>query len=191
MRFSEIFSTSKRQKLLQHLLLEQAPDAQVGVEETARKLSLSKGLVSKYFDILAQEGILKKYNKFYIDKNNYRVHTLRKLVSIALIDLAGMLKDPEFLDVVEGVGVYGSWARGENVAGSEAADLEIWIRVSRNPGEGVVSDLASILSKKIPAHCGVSTIILPPHKVRVMRQKNPEFYSRLKYESVILWGKSL
>jgi len=190
MRFFEIFSTAKRQKILEHVLLKSDPSKPVGVDDTAKKLKLSKGLVSKCFEILASEGILRKYTRFYLDESNHMTRVLRTLLSLSLLDVQKAIDaDPDFLEVVEGVGVYGSWSRGDNIAGSEVSDIELWIRVSKNPGEETINDAASIISENVPEGCGVSVIVFTPHRMRLMREKNPEFYSRLKHESVVLWGK--
>jgi len=174
------------------VLLTEDPSKPLGVDDTARKLKLSKGLVSKYFELLAGEGIMRKYNKFYLDQSNHLTRALRTLLSLSLLKIPEAVEDDvDLLEVLEGVGVYGSWAKGENVVGSDAADLELWMKVSKNPGDEAINDAASRISENVPEGSGVSVIVLTPHKVRLMREKNPEMHSRLKHESIVLWGKGI
>ena len=58
---SKLASTEERIKILEEILYL----SEVKVSETARKLNLSKGLVSKYFDILVNEKMLKKKENIF------------------------------------------------------------------------------------------------------------------------------
>ena len=77
------------------------------MSETARKLNLSKGLVSKYFDILVNEKML-------------------KVLSIPQIFFK--------YKFVKAVGLYGSSAKGTN---TKESDIDLWIKIEKTKDEEI------------------------------------------------------
>ena len=63
MNIHKLLSSKERVKILQNIVFK---DKIFGVNEVAKQLNLSKGLVSKYFNILSKEGILKKGKKGFV-----------------------------------------------------------------------------------------------------------------------------
>ncbi|MCP2520899.1 hypothetical protein NLD30_10725 [SCandidatus Aminicenantes bacterium Aminicenantia_JdfR_composite] len=60
MNIYNLLSTPQRIKILKKIIYSDYP---ITVNKTARELKLSKGLVSKFFNILVSEKILKKTKK--------------------------------------------------------------------------------------------------------------------------------
>lgn len=101
MNTPQIFSTKERILILQKALFSSKP---LSVNIVAKELRLSKGLISKYFDILAKEKILKKIkNKFFVLDNLF-VRSIKILFNINNFDLR-IFKKFKF---VKSVGLYGS-----------------------------------------------------------------------------------
>ena len=59
MNMEKLFSTKERVAVLQDVIFS---EKEIGVNEVARRLGLSKGLVSKYLEILEHERILERRN---------------------------------------------------------------------------------------------------------------------------------
>jgi hypothetical protein len=57
MNINKLFSTEERLKILGKIIFKDIP---LNVNRTAKELELSKGLISKYFNLLVSEKILKK-----------------------------------------------------------------------------------------------------------------------------------
>lgn len=56
MNAEKLFSTKERVRIMRGVIYSEEG---FGVNETANELRLSKGLVSKYFEILTREGLIK------------------------------------------------------------------------------------------------------------------------------------
>ena len=61
MNLSILFSTKERTDIIKNIIYEKDF---LSVSEVARKLKLSKAFVSKYFDILCKEQIIKRWLHF-------------------------------------------------------------------------------------------------------------------------------
>ena len=90
MNLENIFSTEERIIIIKSIIY---LEKEFGVNEIATKSKLSKGLVSKYFDILLKENILRKANKKFLVGNNNNIRSLkilltfRKLIRASLKDM--------------------------------------------------------------------------------------------------------
>lgn len=80
---NKIFSTNERIKILKAVILNKNP---LSVNAVASSLNLSKGLVSKYFDVLLKEGIVKRLNGKYIIIDSAITKAVRILLVISDID---------------------------------------------------------------------------------------------------------
>jgi len=58
MNINILFSSNKRVKILNKIIFSDNP---VAVNKTAKELKLSKGLVSKYFNLLVSGKVLKRH----------------------------------------------------------------------------------------------------------------------------------
>lgn len=138
MNVEKIFSTKQRIKILQAVVFK---TGNISVNNIANQLKLSKGLVSKYFDILAKKAILKKVNGKLRITDSSLVKGIKILLNIKNIDL-NIFKRSSF---VQSVGLYGSCAKGENI---EDSDIDLWVKVS-NVNEEKLASLTSKLNKEI------------------------------------------
>jgi predicted transcriptional regulator len=102
-----LFSTSQRIKILEAVIFR---TDSVSVNNIASQLGLSKGLISKYFQILLKEQILKKEKGKLVVVDNASVKAVKILLNVRKIDTRIFGKYP----FVTAVGLYGSCARGEN-----------------------------------------------------------------------------
>lgn len=154
----------------------------VGVEETAKLLGRSKGFVSQFFSLLEEEGILKKVGRKYRVLESPKVKALKILLNIARIaDILEKNRKNWMLSV----GVYGSFARGEN---TEDSDLDIWIVVDSYPNEREVARVEKEISKETGKQTHL--LILTREKIERLRKEDPVFYCEL-VNSFVIWGEGI
>ena len=175
MKIQNLFSTKERVKILEAVIFQ---TKQISVNQIAFQLKLSKGLVSKYLDILVQEGIaIRADGKFLINQDNAEVKGIKVLLNIRQIDTELFKKFP----FNQAVGLYGSCAKGEN---TEDSDVDLWIRISE-ANEDKRAALASQLRKKIE---NVKVILLSEEKIRKLKKEDELFYHALSFGSITLYG---
>lgn len=174
MNIEKIFSTKERVKILNYVIY---LENEFGVNEIAKKVKLSKGLVSKYFEILVKESILGRKKKFIVNDNSL-VKSLRIMLNIQKIDTK-IFKEYK---LVKTVGLYGSCIKGTNIANS---DIDLWIKVGRANDEKI-AELTSELRKKIE---NVRVLVLDDKKLELLKKKDSLFYYSLYFGSIILYGK--
>lgn len=171
-----ILSSRERVDTLSHILEKET----VGVEETAKSLGRSKGFVSQFFSLLEEEEILKKSGRRYevlhslpIVKAIKTLLNVIKLYSVLIKHRRGWM---------ESIGIYGSFARGEN---KEDSDVDVWIRVREHPGELEVASVEKSISIELGKQ--VHLLILTPEKIERLRKEDPVFYCEL-VNSIVIWG---
>ena len=169
-----IFSTKQRIKILEAVVFK---TGNISVNNIANQLRLSKGLVSKYFDILSKRGTLKKINGKLRITDSSLVKGIKILLNIKNIDLNIFRRFP----FVQSVGLYGSCAKGEN---TEDSDIDLWIKVS-NVSEEKLAALTSKLNKEIK---NVKPLFLTDKKIEKAKKEDPLFYHSLAFGSIILYG---
>ena len=170
----KIFSTKQRIKILAAIAFK---TNNIGVNNIANQLRLSKGLVSKYFDILAKMGILKKVNGKLRITDSSLLKGIKILLNIKNID-PNIFKKFSF---VKSVGLYGSCAKGEN---TEDSDIDLWIKVGNVSEE----NLAMLTSKLNKAIRNVNPLFLTDKKIEKAKKEDPLFYHSLAFGSIILYG---
>ena len=170
-----IFSTRQRIKILEAVLFK---TGNISVSNIANQLKLSKGLVSKYFDILTKTGILKKVNGKLRITDSSLVKGIKILLNIKIINL-NIFKRFHF---VRSVGLYGSCAKGEN---TEDSDIDLWVRVS-NVSEEKLASLTSKLNKEVK---NIKPLFLTDKKIEKAKKEDPLFYHSLVFGSIILYGE--
>ncbi len=168
-----IFSTKQRMKILKHIIFR---NDVIGVNNTAAELKLSKGLVSKYFELLAKKGILKKRNNKYVINNSSFTKGTKILLNVNSIDLR-----PFKMDFVKSVGLYGSCAKGDNDVDS---DIDIWVRIDDEDQEKIAEFTSDILKKN--NNCRL--LLLTKDKIMKLRDDEVMFYHSLIFGSIILMG---
>ena len=150
----------------------------LSVNLMAKKLKLSKGLVSMYMDILAREGVVKRAgSKFLMNHNASFVKGIKVLLNLSAIDTRILKKYP----FIEAVGLYGSCAKGEN---TEDSDADMWMRLG-DVAESKQAALAAHLRKKIR---NVKPLFLSAEKVKELKAKDELFYHALSFGSITLYG---
>jgi len=174
----ELVSTEERIRILAYALERH----RVGVEETARATGLSKGLVSKTLHLLVKYGMAKKSGRGFTVLSVPRTRELKRFINF--IWLSKKL-EPLKSGWVIALGVYGSFATGENTPES---DLDVWVFVERPS----IARSAS-LKREIEKSTGreVDLLVLTPERVRKLRTNDPVFYYSLAYGSMIIWGENL
>ncbi|MBI4991436.1 nucleotidyltransferase domain-containing protein [Candidatus Gottesmanbacteria bacterium] len=170
----KIFSTKERIKILKAVIFSEQP---IRVNVVAARLKISKGLVSKYFDVLLREGIAKKSNGKYLIVDSAVTKGTKILLNVADID-TGIFKK---LDFVEAVGLYGSCAKGEN---TDESDVDLWIKVKDESDEKAAS-LSAQMNKKIK---NVKPLFLTTKKIEKIKKGDELFYHSLAFGSIILYG---
>ena len=168
-----IFSTKQRIKILKHIIYR--TDV-VGVNSTAAELKLSKGLVSKYFELLAKKGILEKRNTKYMIIASSLTRGIKILLNVDAVDLR-----PFKMDFVKSVGLYGSCAKGDNDIDS---DIDIWVRIDDEDQEKIAEFTSDILKKN--TNCKL--LLLTTDKIMKLRDDEVMFYHSLVFGSIILMG---
>jgi predicted nucleotidyltransferase len=169
-----LFSTSQRIKILQAVIFR---TDSVSVNNIASQLGLSKGLVSKYFQILLKQKILKKGKGGLVVSDSPLVRTVKILLNVKNIDTGIFSKYP----FVTAAGLYGSCARGENTADS---DVDLWMRV-KDVEEAKIASLTSEMSKKIK---NAKILLLSDKRLEKIRKEDMLFYYSLSFGSIILYG---
>jgi predicted nucleotidyltransferase len=169
-----LFSTSQRIKILEAVIFRMGS---VSVNNIASQLGLSKGLVSKYFQILLKEQILKNEKGKLVVADNTSVKAVKILLNLRKIDTRIFSKYP----FVTAVGLYGSCARGEN---TEDSDVDLWVRV-KDVKETKIASLTSEINKKIK---NAKLLFLSDKKIEKLRKEDIMFYYSLSFGSIILYG---
>jgi predicted nucleotidyltransferase len=169
-----LFSTHQRIKILQAVIFR---TDSVSVNNIASQLRLSKGLVSKYFQILLKQKILKKEKGKLFVSDTPLVRAIKILLNVKSIDVRIFSKYP----FVTAAGLYGSCARGEN---NEDSDVDLWIRM-KNVDEIKVASLTAEIRKKVK---NSKVLLLSDKKIEKIRKEDTMFYHSIAFGSIILYG---
>ncbi len=170
-----IFSTKERIKILKTVVFSDQP---ISVNVIAARLKISKGLVSKYMDVLLKEGIAKKSNGKYLIVDSPITKAAKILLNITSID-AGIFKR---FDFIEAAGLYGSCAKGEN---TDESDVDLWIKI-KDVGDDKVASLTTLMNKKVR---NIKPLFLTTKKIEKMKKDDELFYHSLSFGSIVLYGE--
>jgi predicted nucleotidyltransferase/predicted transcriptional regulator len=177
MNLSKLLSTKKRERILNDILFK---ESEISVVDISRNLNISKGFVSRYLSLLAEQKIAKKVKNKYTVFNNLNVRILKILFNLKGFSKFNFKRFP----FVSGVGLYGSCAKGEN---TEDSDIDIWIRISTRDEEKLakLTALMKRTSEKI------SLLYLTDEKLTVLKKEDPHFYNSLKYGTITIHGENI
>ncbi|MEE8423986.1 MAG: nucleotidyltransferase domain-containing protein [Thermodesulfobacteriota bacterium] len=170
----EIFSTKQRIKILQAIIYK---IDSISVNYIANQLRLSKGLVSKYFNILTKKGILKRGKGKLSVSDISLVKAIKILLNLSNIDPKIFKKYP----FVIAAGLYGSCAKGEN---TEDSDVDLWIRL-RDVEETKIASLTADVNRKIKH---AKMLILSDKRLEIIKEEDSMFYYSLAFGSIVLYG---
>jgi|Deesub1362A_J573_1020465.scaffolds.fasta_scaffold00187_10 predicted nucleotidyltransferase len=179
MNIWRILSSKERTEVLQYILEKEV----VGVEEIAKTLNRSKGFISQFFKLLEGEGILaKKDRKYAVLLNSPKVRSIKILLNIMSIYTVLIKYRTEWMD---SLGIYGGFAKGTN---RDDSDIDIWIRVTKHPGEKEVAKVEKNLTVEFgkPVHI----LILTPEKLERLKKEDQIFYCELS-NSFVIWGDGI
>lgn len=169
-----LFSTSQRIKILKTVIFR---TDSISVNNIASQLRLSKGLVSKYFQILLKQKILKREKGKLFVSGTPLVSAIRILLNVKSIDTGIFRKYP----FITAAGLYGSCARGEN---NEESDVDLWIRI-KDVDEAKVASLTAEISRRVR---NSKVMFLSDKKIEKIRKEDTMFYHSLVFGSITLYG---
>jgi len=169
-----IFSTSERIRILDAVIYRQGS---ISVNSIAGELRLSKGLVSKYLDILAKDGILKRAGGKFIVVESAFGKGIKILLNIRKIPVSALKK----YRFVKSAGIYGSCAKGEN---NEESDIDLWIRVD-DVSEEKLARFSSDLNKRLEK---LKILFLTDKKIEKLKKEDELFYHSLAFGSITIYG---
>ncbi len=173
---SRILGTPKKIVILQEVLFS---DDAIRVNDIAKRKKVSTGFTSKYLQELKKGGVVRKRKEGYFTVESPLTKALRILMNQSILQGMNFKKH-----MIQGAGVYGSWAKGENRSDS---DIDIWIFSERRMSEEEISEIAAEIRKR--TGCEVDMLALNPEKVRELK-KNERLYCALR-ESFVIYGKGL
>jgi predicted nucleotidyltransferase len=177
MNISALFSTRERVKILQYSLYK---NGALSVNAVAKKLKVSKGLVSKFFNILVKEKVLKKIGSKFVVVDDVHVRAIKIFLNLAPFK-ASVFKKYAF---VKSAGIYGSVVKGENM---ENSDIDIWIVLEKADEENIAR-----LTNELKARYGnVKPLYLTKEKIKVLKKTDPIFYHSLIFGSITVYGEPI
>jgi len=169
-----IFSTSQRIKILESVIFK---TDRFTVNGTASQLKLSKGLVSKYFQILLNEKVLKLEKGNLVVSQSPFVRAIKILFNVQRIDARIFSKS----SCVIAAGLFGSCARGEN---KEESDVDLWVRI-KDVKESEAASLTAALTKRIK---NVKIMLLNETRLEQIKKEDAMFYHSLVFGSIMIYG---
>lgn len=177
MNLTKLFSTPERVKILRHILYK---TEQFGVNKIARELKLSKGLISKFFDILSKESVLKKINSKFRMQDNLKVKAVKLLLNLTGFN-SEIFKRYKF---VRSAGLYGSFVKGENTMES---DIDLWVLIEKAREENV----AKLTSELKRTYGNIKPLYLTREKLAVLKKEDTVFYYSIVFGSITIYGEKI
>ncbi len=175
MNIHKLLSTKERVKTLKLILYK---TDYIRVVDVAKELRLSKGLVSKFFDILVKENVLKKFETKCMAIDNPHTRAIKIFLNIVSFD-ASLLKKFKF---VKAAGLYGSLVKGTN---TEESDIDLWIIIDKTNEENLAR-LTNQLKKK---YVSIKPLYLTKEKIETLKKEDAVFYHSLVFGSINVYGK--
>ena len=176
MNIHRLLSTKERVRILKFILYKTSP---LYVNEVAKNLGLSKGLVSKFFGILSRENILKKTNNKFTVQNNLNTSAIKILLNLDDFDTNTFKK----FKFVKGTGVYGSFVKGKN---TEESDIDLWILIVARE-----EDLAKLSNKLKKKYGNIKPLYLTKKKIKILKKEDVVFYHSLVFGSINVYGEEI
>ena len=178
MEIESLLSTPERRKLIKFILFH--PSEEIKINSLAKKAGVSPPLTSKVIFALRKRAWVNKK----LNLNNPEVRALKIYFNILLLSrfIPTIRKKVE---EVKGIGVYGSWAKGEN---NENSDLDLWVIMKKKQKPFALVKLMKEMEKKLKTE--VNIIDLTEGKIKQLKKEDKPFYSSL-FDSFVLWGEGV
>lgn len=170
-----LLGTKERIKIIEKIIYSAK---EINVNRTGRELNLSKGLISKYFNILRKQNILERKKDLFFIKESLNTKILKITLNLAKMNI----KLFEKYKSIEAAGLYGSATKGLN---NENSDLDLWIKIKKI-NEKEISSLIKELKDKLP---NSSPLILDNEKINQIKEKDKSFYNSLFFGSITIYGE--
>ena len=176
---SELLSSEERIRLLKYALT----TSPATVTDASNECGVSKGLASRYFAILVEEGYLERDGRDFSWIDNPRTRSLKAFLNVEALE-----KQVDLPEWAIGIGLYGSWSTGTNTSES---DLDLWLLVEEIGPETEleVARLERDLSASMG--CEATILVLTIDKLAALREEDLPFYMSLIREAKTLAGESL
>ncbi|MDP2906579.1 MAG: nucleotidyltransferase domain-containing protein [Nanoarchaeota archaeon] len=171
----KIFSTEERLKILRFVAYKTSP---LNVNKVASELKISKGLVSKFFDILVKEDILKRTKNKFLMQDNKNVKAVKIMLNMESFDTR-IFKKYIF---VKSAGLYGSFIKGEN---TEESDIDLWVLIEKAKDE----HLAKLTNELKTKYGNIKPVYLTIEKLKILKKEDTVFYYSLVFGSITVYGE--
>jgi predicted nucleotidyltransferase len=172
--------------LLSFRILQQLITARYSyTHQLAKSLAISPPHINRICNQLKKQGILRaRYeNNRKLYELNYRSLLTQTLLRLLTVMNMKQSKNFRKLKSIAPFGIYGSFAEGKQ---QKESDLDIWVYASRSEEKAIRIVLNDI--EKEWGHA-VNVIYLDENRMRDLRSKDPEFYLRLRIQSITEWGE--
>jgi len=175
----ELFKSEDRLRILRYV----AERENVTVQTVAAATRVSKPVVSRYLHLLTERGLCERTGRILSWVPSPVGSAIKRLLNIVLLD--SHLPSAGW---AEGIGIYGSFARGTNTAGS---DVDIWILVAQHSKEieFQIAELRHTLSHALGYD--VHILLLTREKLQDLSQKDAPFYDELMRDQLVIRGASI
>lgn len=177
MNLPAIFSTNERVKILKGVLYLSRP---FGVNEIAKQLALSKGLVSKILSRLVKENMIKEKGRKFLVQDSFPARAAKILLNLEPFRTNFFKKFP----FVKSAGIYGSCTKGRN---SEDSDIDLWIWIE----DSKVEELAKLTKELKTKHPKINLLYLNKEKWEKIKEEDKPFYYSLFFGSITIFGEEL
>ncbi|MCK4443041.1 MAG: nucleotidyltransferase domain-containing protein, partial [Thermoplasmata archaeon] len=134
--------------------------------------------VSTFMRTLHTNGLVGKAGNLYTPTDGFAAREVKRLINLSKVRLRRVDKEQ-----IEGLGLYGSWARGTNTIES---DVDIWVKAKEYPQQEYLATLSSQLRKMFGGE--VRLLVLTPTKLKQIKVDDV-FFSNLVRDSILLWGE--
>lgn len=171
----KLFSTKERLKILRFVVYKTGP---LNVNKVASELKISKGLVSKFFDILVKENLLKRTKNKFSMQDNKNVKAVKIMLNMDSFDTRIFKK----YGFVKSAGFYGSFIKGEN---TEESDIDLWVLIEKTKDE----HLAKLTNKLKTKYGNIKPVYLTKEKLKILKKEDTVFYYSLVFGSIIIYGE--
>ena len=170
----QLFSTEERIRILRIVLFEEG----LTNSQITSSANVNKGLVSIFLRSLVEQGIVERRERNYHFLSTPFVKQLKILLNL---DTLAMIED-QVPEEVMGLGLFGSWATGNNRSDS---DIDIWLfmdKIDNNKIGEVLGLISNITDQE------VNILPLDQEKWDRLKKEDVPFTKSLLNDSITLSG---